>query len=104
MKKDIIHESENKIAWYCDILKETTDTITYSELIIPHEDKAIIPGMTYDEYVDIKKSNLKNLTYEQIHLYLRNIQPDEKEKISRLDMFKIFLNNKEITFESDLFT
>jgi hypothetical protein len=103
MKRDIIHECENQIAWYFDILKETSDGITYAELITPHKGKAIC-AMEYEEYVDIAKDKLKDLTYEQILLYLKNIEPDKEKGISKLDKFKVFLKNKDIAFESDLFT
>ena len=103
MKRDIIHECENQIAWYFDILKETSDSITYAEHITPHKGKAIC-GMDYEEYVDIAKDKLKDLTYEQILLYLKNIEPDKEKGISKLDKFKVFLKNKDIAFESDLFT
>ena len=104
MKRNIIHESENQIAWYCDVLKEEPDIITYSELVVPNKDFAVIPDMDYDVYVDIKKENLKTLTYEQIYLYLKNIQPDLSKKISRLDKFKDFLKGRNILFETGLFT
>ena len=46
-RKDYLFESENQIAWYCDILKETSDSITYAEHIVPHKCKAIC-GMEYE--------------------------------------------------------
>jgi hypothetical protein len=37
------------------VIKEEPDIITYSELVVPNKDSVVIPGMDYDEYVDIKK-------------------------------------------------
>ena len=67
-RTDYLLEFENQIAWYCDVLKEDKDSIHYSEHIVPHKGKAIC-GMEYEEYVDVKKDRLKELTYDQILMY-----------------------------------
>ena len=99
-RSDFISDYENQIARYTDILSEKFDEISYAEHIVPHKGKEIIPGMEYEDYVDIKKKDLKGLTYDQILLFLNNTKPPN----GRIEKFKSFLNSKNIPFESDLFT
>ena len=75
-RKDYLFESENQIAWYCDVLKETSDSITYAEHIVPHKGKAIF-GMEYEEYIDVKKNKLRGLTYDQILKYLKSTKKEK---------------------------
>ena len=97
-RKDYLFESENQIAHFYDILKETEDTISYAEHIDPKKGFAIC-GMEYEEYVDVKKDKLKGLTYDQILSYLKNAKKEE-----RLQKYKSLLKFKDIQFEADLFT
>ena len=97
-RRDYLFDSENQIAHRYDILKETKDTISYSEHIDPKKGYAIC-GMEYEEYVDIKKEKLVGLTYDQILRYLKNIKKEE-----RLNKYKALLKFRNIPFESDLFT
>ena len=96
-RRDYLFDSENQIAHWYDILKETKDTISYSEHIDPKKGYAIC-GMEYEEYVDIKKEKLVGLTYDQILRYLKNIKKEE-----RLNKYKALLKFRNIPFESDLF-
>ena len=97
-RRDYLFDSENQIAHWYDILKETKDTISYSEHIDPKKGYAIC-GMEYEEYVDLKKEKLVGLTYDQILRYLKNIKKEE-----RLNKYKALLKFRNIPFESDLFT
>tara|TARA_A100001015_G_C14583847_1_gene553935 strand:+ start:251 stop:589 length:339 start_codon:yes stop_codon:yes gene_type:complete len=97
-RRDYLFKSENQIACYFDILKETHDSITYAEHIVPHKGKAIC-GMEYEEYIDVKKDKLKGLTYDQILRYLK-----KAKKNDRLEKYKKLLKFRNIPFESDLFT
>ena len=97
-RRDYLFDSENQIAHWYDILKETKDTISYSEHIDPKKGYAVC-GMEYEEYVDIKKEKLVGLTYDQILRYLKNIKKEE-----RLNKYKALLKFRNIPFESDLFT
>ena len=97
-RKDYLFESDNQIAHYYDALKESRDTISYSEHIYPNKGYAIC-GMEYEEYVDVKKDRLKGLTYDQILMYLKNLKHE-----GRIDKYKAFLRSKNISFEADLFT
>jgi len=97
-RKDYLFVSNNQIAHYYDILKETKDTISYTEHIDPKKGYAIA-GMEYEEYIDVKKDRLKELTYDQIFNYLKNAK-----KENRLEKFKALLKFRNIPFEADLFT
>ena len=70
-RRNCLFDSKNQIAHYFDILKETKDTISYSEHIEPNSGFAIA-GMSYEEYVDINKDELNGLTYDQILKFLNN--------------------------------
>ena len=97
-RKDYLFDSNNQIAHYYDILKETEDTICYAEHIDPKKGYAIV-GMEYEEYIDVKKDRLEGLTYDQILNYLKN-----SKKEDRLEKYKALLNFRDIPFETDLFT
>ena len=97
-RRDCLFESENQIAHYYDILKETNDSISYAEHIAPKKSFAIC-GMDYEEYVDFKKDKLKELTYDQILNYLK-----DTKKENRLEKFKALLKFRNIPFDADLFT
>ena len=98
-RSDVIRDFENVIARYSDYLTETSDQIIYREYIIPKKGKEVIPGMEYEDYVDIYKKDLNGLTYYQIFLFLKNTKPEE-----RIEKFKSFLDSRNIAFEADLFT
>ena len=97
-RRDCLFESKNQIAHYYDILKETNDSISYSEHIDPQKGFAIC-GMDYEEYVDFKKDKLGELTYDQILNYLK-----DTKKESRLEKYKTLLKFRNIPFDADLFT
>ena len=97
-RRDCLFDSDNQFTHYYDILKETEDTISYSEHIDPKKGYAIC-GMEYEEYVDIKKNRLGGLTYDQILDYLKN-----SKKKQRLEKYKELLKFRNIPFEADLFT
>tara|TARA_B100001287_G_C22293646_1_gene349490 strand:- start:9 stop:344 length:336 start_codon:yes stop_codon:yes gene_type:complete len=97
-RKDYLFETENQVAHWYDILSETEDKISYAEHIDPQKGYAIC-GMEYEEYVDIKKSELKDLTYDQILNYLKYLKKEE-----RLEKYKALLKFRNIPFEADLWT
>ena len=97
-RKDYTFKKDNQIAHYYDILSETEDKIIYSEHIDPKKGFSIC-GMDYEEYIDVKKKNLKNLSYDNILNYLMNFKKEE-----RLDKYKSLLKFRDIEFESDVFT
>ena len=97
-RRDYLLDSENQIAHFYDILKETEDTISYAEHIDPNKGYAIA-SMEYEEYVDVKKDKLIGLSYDQILDYLKNIKKED-----RLEKYKALLKFRNIPFEADLFT
>jgi len=97
-RRDRLFDSENQIAHYYDILKETSDSISYSEHIDPKKGYAIC-GMEYEEYIDVKKDRLRGLTYDQILNYLKDAKKEE-----RLEKYKALLKFRNIPFEADIWT
>ena len=97
-RKDYLFEKNNEIAHYYDILSENENSISYSEHIDPKK-KFSICGMDYEEYVDIKKSDQKQLNYDKIYNFLINLDKDK-----RLEGYKNLLRSMNIKYESDLFT
>ena len=97
-RKDYLFDKKNQIAHFYDILKETEDTISYAENIDPNKGFAIAQ-MEYEEYIDVKKDKLRDLTYDQILTYLKNTKKED-----RLDKYKVLLKFSDIPYESDLFT
>ena len=97
-RRDRLFDSENQIAHYYDILKETSDSISYSEHIDPKKGYAIC-GMEYEEYIDVKKDRLRKLTYDQILNYLKDFKKED-----RLEKYKALLKFRNIPFKKDLFS
>ena len=96
-RRDSLFESENQIAHYFDILKETENEISYAEHINPKKGFAIA-GMEYEEYIDVKKNRLNGLTYDQILTYLKDAKKED-----RLEKLKALLKFRNISFDADLF-
>ena len=97
-RKDYLFNTKNQIAHFYDILKETEDSISYSEHIDPKKGFSIC-GMEYEEYIDVKKDKLNGLSYDDILTYLGNFKKEE-----RLEKYKKLLRFRNIDFEADLFT
>ena len=93
----VIRKFENEFATYSDYLSETSNQIMYREYITPKEGKEIIPGMEYEEYVDIDKKNLNGVTFDQIHDLLKNTKPK-----NRIDDLKKFLKSNNVSYEAGL--
>ena len=98
-RRDVIYQSENQVATYSDILCEKLNEIVYAEHLSP---KKGMPdyGTDWEEYVDIKKSDMKQLTYDQLLLFLKTI--DAKKSGGRLNLLKGFLKGKDIPFKDGL--
>ena len=98
-RRDVIDQLENQIATYSDILYEKPDEISYAEYLSPKKDMPHY-GTEWEDYVDIKKSDMKSLTYDQLLLFLKNI--DAKKNGGRLDPLKTFLRGRCVPFKSGL--
>tara|TARA_B100000902_G_C26494682_1_gene520997 strand:- start:107 stop:439 length:333 start_codon:yes stop_codon:yes gene_type:complete len=97
-RRDYLFERDNEVAHYYDILKENKNTISYSEHIDPKK-KFSICDMDYEEYVDVKKKDLKGLDYDKILNFLNKFEKDY-----RLERYKQLLKFNNIKFEADVFT
>ena len=97
-RRDILFEKDNQIAHFYDVLNESEDGISYAEHIDPKK-KFSICGMDYEEYVDIKKSELKGLDYDKIYDFLIKF-----DKEHRLERYKQLLKFNKIKFDADVFT
>ena len=64
-RRDVIDQLENQIATYSDILYEKSDEVSYAEYLSPKKNMPNY-GTEWEDYVDIKKSDMKNLTYDQL--------------------------------------
>ena len=93
----VIRKFENEVATYSDYLSETSNQIMYREYITPKEGKEIIPGMEYEEYVDIDKKNLNGVTFDQIHDLLKNTKPK-----NRINDLKKFLKSNNVSYDAGL--
>ena len=98
-RSDVIYQSENQVATYSDILCEKLDEIGYAEHLSPKKGMADY-GTDWEDYVDIKKADMKSLTYDQLLLFLKNI--DAKKNGGRLDKLKTFLRDRGILFKDGL--
>ena len=98
-RRDVIDQLENQIATYSDILYEKSDEISYAEYLSPKKGM-LNHGTEWEDYVDIKKSDMKNLTYDQLLLFLKNI--DAKKNGGRLNLLKSFLIGRGIPFKNGL--
>ena len=97
-RNDRLFDFENQIAHYYDTLSETHDKISYSEHIDPKKGYAIC-GMEYEEYIDVKKDKLNELSYDLILKFLKDSNHE-----NRLKRYKALLKFRKIPFESDTFT
>ena len=98
-RRDVISQLENQIATYSDVLYEKMDEISYAEYLSPKKDMPHY-GTEWEEYVDIKKSDMKKLTYDQLLLFLKNI--DARKNNGRLNLLKGFLIGRGIPFKDGL--
>ena len=95
-RRDVIDQLENQIATYSDILYEKPDEISYAEYLSPKKDMPHY-GIEWEDYVDIKKSDMKNLTYDQLLLFLKNIDAKNINKLlknAEEDLAKKDLNDQ----------
>ena len=91
---EIVDEGKNQfIAWY-NTLSDCGEIVRYHDDIYIKDE--------YDEYdeseywIDIKKKDLGKYTLEQMLLFLKNIENEE-----RLKKFKKFLDSRNIKYKED---
>ena len=89
--------TENPIAKYYSSLTDYGDRIKYSDITLPKNSTLF---EEFDDYINIKKQDLKGITFEQLLFYLKNIEP--KEKQSKKDCLIQLLNKNQIKYEKGL--
>ena len=95
LRHDVIWTNKiKKIARFELVLHEKFDEICYSEYTYPAQGR-LFHGVEFENYVDIYKKDMKQLTYDQLLLFLK------KAGIGK-DELKEFLRSKNIPFREDL--
>ncbi len=96
-KYEVFDKNENPIAKYYSALTDYGEMIKYSDIIHPKNSNMFAE---FDDYVNIKKEDLKGITFEQLLFYLKNIEP--KEKQSKKDCLIHLLDKKQIKYNEGL--
>ena len=96
-KFEIFDEIENPIAKYYSSLTDYEDMIKFSDITLPKTSNIFAE---FDDYINIKKEDLKGITFEQLFFYLKNIQP--KENQSKKDCLIQLLDKNQIKYEKGL--
>ena len=97
MKYEVFDKLENQIAEYYSSLTDYGDMIKFSNITLPKTSNMFAE---FDDYINIKKEDLKGITFEQLLFYLKNIEP--KEKQSKKDCLIQLLNKNQIKYEEGL--
>jgi len=96
-KYEIFDEIENPIAKYYSSLTDYGDMIKFSDITLPKTSKIFAE---FDDYINIKKEDLKGITFEQLLFYLKKIEP--KEEQSKKDFLIKFLDQRQIQYDEGL--
>ena len=96
-KYDVFDEIENQIAKYYSSLTDYGDMIKFSDITLPKTSKMFAE---FDDYIHIKKEDLKGITFEQLLFYLKNVEP--KEKQSKKNCLIQLLKKNQIKYEEGL--
>ena len=70
--------------------------IKFSDIIHPKNSNIFAE---FDDYVNIKKEDLKGITFEQLLLYLKNVVPKEGQS---KDFLIKFLDQRQIKYDEGL--
>jgi len=84
-----ISEGENQIIYWHDNISEDKDKICYHESVYVKNQR-----MDLEDWLNIKRQNLGNLTLEYFYLLLK------KSKKERLSFLKKFLTQNKIVYET----
>ena len=93
-RHDVIWANKNQVARFKLVLHKKFDEICYSEYTYPAQGR-LFHGVEFENYVDINKKDMKQLTYDQLLLFL-------KKAGNRKDELKEFLRSKNIPFREGL--
>ena len=94
-RHDVIWTNKiKKIARLELVLHEKFDEICYSEYTYPAQGR-LFHGVEFENYVDIYKKDMKQLTHDQLLLFLKKVKNGKDE-------LKEFLRSKDIPFREGL--
>ena len=96
-KYEVFDKIENPIAKYYSALSDYGNMIKFSDITHPKTSNIFAE---FDDYVNIKKEDLKGITFEKILLYLKNVSP--KEGQSKKDFLIKFLDQRQIQYDEGL--
>ena len=96
-KYEVFDETENPIAKYYSALTDYGEMIKFSDITHPKTSNMFAE---FDDYINIKKEDLKEITFEQLLLFLKNIKPREKQ--SKKDCLIELLKKKQIKYDEGL--
>ena len=96
-KYEVFDKIENQIAEYYSALTDYGDMIKFSDITTPKNSKVFAE---FDDYINIEKHDLGNITFEQLLLFLNNIKP--KENQSKKDCLIQLLKKKQIKYDEGL--
>ena len=96
-KYEVFDKIENPIAKYYSALIDYGEMIKFSDITHPKNTNMFAE---FDDYINIAKQDLGNITFEQLLFYLKNIEP--KEKLSKKDCLIQLLNKKQIKYDEGL--
>ena len=93
-RHDVTWINKNQVGCYKHVLHEKFNEICYSEYTYPAQGR-LFHGVEFENYVDINKKDMKQLTYDQLLLFLKKVKNGKDE-------LKEFLRSKNIPFREDL--
>ena len=96
-KYEVFDKKENPIAKYYSALTDYGKMFKFSDITHPKNSNMFAE---FDDYINIKKEDLKGITFEQLLFYLKNIEPNEKQ--SKKDCLIQLLNKNQIKYEEGL--
>ena len=96
-KYEVFDKIENPIAKYYSALTDYGDMIKFSDITHPKTSNMFAE---FDDYINIAKQDLGNITFEQLLLFLKNIKPRENQ--SKKDCLIELLKNKQIKYDEGL--
>jgi len=93
---EVINQSENEVAEYYSILTDYGSLIKYSDICLPKKSKFF---SEFDNYVQVKKTELVNTNFDEILSFLKSIAKGNK---SKKEFLIEMLKQKKIKFEEGL--
>ncbi len=96
-KYEVFDKIENPIAKYYSSLTDYGEMIKFSDITHPKNTNMFAE---FDDYINIAKQDLGNITFEQLLLFLKNIKPRENQ--SKKDCLIQLLNKKQIKYDEGL--